>query len=113
MDLRGTELVVLSACDSASGERRVGEGVYGLRRAFVQAGAKSLVMSLWPVRDLVALRQMEAFYRSYQNGVDPSEALRRGQLETLAELRAATASLPGGSIAPVRIWAPFIVQQAG
>jgi len=112
MDLHGTDLVVLSACETAAGDVRVGEGVYGLRRAFVLAGAKNLVMSLWPVGDRTTREQMEAFYRAYGEGKSPAEALRQAQLQTLANLRELTKSMKE-PFTPVKLWAPFIVQQTG
>jgi CHAT domain-containing protein len=112
MNLYGTDLVVLSACETAAGDVKVGEGVYGLRRAFVLAGARNLVMSLWAVGDQTTREQMEAFYKAYGQGDAPAEALRRAQLQTLTNLREMTATMKE-PVTPVRLWAPFIVQQTG
>ena len=103
IDLHGTDLVVLSACQTGVGEVKNGEGVYGLRRVFALAGAKNLVMSLWRVEDIWTARQMEKFYQFYARGQTPAEALRSAQLVIIAELR------KDGSEDP-RLWAPFIVQ---
>jgi CHAT domain-containing protein/tetratricopeptide (TPR) repeat protein len=62
LNLNGTRLVTLSACDTGSGESRAGEGVLGLRRGFVQAGAQNLVMTLWPVADKETSQLMQEFY---------------------------------------------------
>jgi CHAT domain-containing protein len=62
------------------GEARIGEGVFGLRRAFVLAGAKTLVMSLWKVPDQQTQELMEDFYRRILAGEPRSEALREAQL---------------------------------
>jgi len=62
---------------------RNGEGVYGLRRAFVLAGAESLVMTLWPVSDLVARETMTAYYRGLQHGLGRGDALRQAKLTLL------------------------------
>ncbi len=80
LDLWGTKLVTLSACDTGVGEVHGGEGVYGLRRAFVLAGAESLVMSLWPVSDAVARDTMVTFYRGLRGGLGRGDALRRAKL---------------------------------
>ena len=84
LDLWGTELVVLSACDTGVGQVRNGEGVYGLRRALVMAGADSQVMSLWPVEDDATREFMMAYYRRLQAGAGRAEALRQVQLTMLA-----------------------------
>jgi CHAT domain-containing protein len=85
LDLWGTRLVVLSACETGVGKVSNGEGVYGLRRALVIAGAESLVMSLWQVDDLSTRDLMTRFYRKLENGEGRSAALRSAQLETLTQ----------------------------
>jgi CHAT domain-containing protein len=94
MDLLDTELVVLSACETALGPVEIGEGVFGLRRAFLLAGARALVMSLWKVPDLATAVLMERlYYNLLARGMDRAEALREAQASTrdatIRELRAA------------------------
>lgn len=81
LDLNGTDLVVLSACDTGRGDTLVGEGVFGLRRAFVISGADTLVMSLWKVPDKQTKELMISFYNQLLSGTDRVEALRNAQLE--------------------------------
>ena len=80
LDLWGTKLVTLSACDTGVGEIKNGEGVYGLRRAFFLAGAETLVMSLWPVSDAVTREMMSAYYGGLKQGLGRGDALRHAQL---------------------------------
>jgi CHAT domain-containing protein len=79
LNLWGTKLVTLSACDTGVGEIRQGEGVFGLRRAFVLAGAETLVMSLWPVSDAVTRQLMNDYYRGLKQGLGRGAALHRAQ----------------------------------
>jgi CHAT domain-containing protein len=80
LDLWGTKLVTLSACDTGVGEVKDREGVYGLRRSFFLAGAETLVMSLWPVSDYVTREMMTAYYTGLKKGFGRGEALRQSQL---------------------------------
>ena len=85
LDLLATDLVVLSACETASGDVPVREAIAGLRRAFVLAGAKTLVMSLWGVPDRQREKLMAEFYRRLLDGVPRADALRDAQLALRAE----------------------------
>jgi tetratricopeptide (TPR) repeat protein/CHAT domain-containing protein len=68
LDLRQTELVVLSACETGKGEIRNGEGIHGLRKAITDAGAEHILMSLWKVDDKVTSEYMQTFYGHYAQG---------------------------------------------
>ena len=80
MDLRNTELVVLSACETGVGEVATNEGVFGLRRAFMLAGARTLVTSLWRVPDQQTQELMSNFYSHLLAGTSRAESLRKAQL---------------------------------
>jgi CHAT domain-containing protein len=81
LSLRGTELVTLSACDTGLGDAFAGEGVAGLNQAFLAAGARRVMLSLWKVPDRETSLLMQDFYARYANGDDPAEALRAAKLE--------------------------------
>jgi CHAT domain-containing protein/tetratricopeptide (TPR) repeat protein len=87
LDLRGTELVVLSACVTGLGDVRTGEGVYGLRRAFLHAGARTLVTSLFSVPDQETRELMQAFYAALRAGKSRLEALHTAQREIIRQRR--------------------------
>ncbi|ADO69323.1 Tetratricopeptide repeat family protein [Stigmatella aurantiaca DW4/3-1] len=96
LNLWGTQLVVLSACDTGRGEVHLGQGVYGLRRALVAAGAETVLVSLWKVNDNSTHLLMDLYYRNLLAGQGRASALRGAMLS----LRA-THPHP-------HAWAPFI-----
>nr|VFK41191.1 MAG: Tetratricopeptide repeat-containing protein [Candidatus Kentron sp. SD] len=105
LNLQGTELVVLSACDTGKGEVDVSDGVYGLTRAFRIAGARNVLMTLWPLNDALAKEFMVDFYGNWLSGdarsVTPAEALRQTRLDWIRsddEQRRNS-----------RIWAPYVL----
>ncbi len=83
LNLWGTKLVTLSACDTGLGDVKVGDGVYGLRRALVLAGSESQMMSLWPVSDAATRDLMVGYYQRLKAGEGRSQALRQVQLKML------------------------------
>jgi CHAT domain-containing protein len=88
INLAGVDWAVLSACDTGVGEIKVGEGVFGLRRAFQVAGAKTVIMSLWPVEDETTRQWMGTLYREhFLNGKDTRESVRAASLQILAQRR--------------------------
>jgi CHAT domain-containing protein len=96
LNLWGTQLVVLSACDTGRGDIKLGQGVFGLRRALVTAGAETLVTSLWKVNDATTQVLMESYYRNLLAGQGRSAALSQA-------MRALRQKHPHP-----HFWAPFI-----
>jgi CHAT domain-containing protein/tetratricopeptide (TPR) repeat protein len=101
LNLEGSELVVLSACNTAQGNLDYSEGVYGLVRALRLAGARNVLVTLWPVNDGEARDFMVAFYKTWLNqiGSDPAKALRDTQLSYLKQ----------DKLRDSRVWAPYIL----
>ncbi|WP_375480518.1 CHAT domain-containing protein [uncultured Nostoc sp.] len=83
LNLTGTKLVVLSACDTGLGNISAGEGIYGLRRALVIAGSESQMISLWKVADDATKDLMVAYYKKLLQNKGRSDALHQTQLEML------------------------------
>lgn len=98
LNLFGTQLVVLSACDTGQGELSVGQGVYGLRRAFLVAGAETLVTSLWQVNDTATGKLMTLYYQKLLKQ-------RKGRL---AAMQGAMQEMRKKYKHPY-YWAPFLV----
>lgn len=103
LNLDGVEWAVLSACDTGVGEIRAGEGVFGLRRAFQVAGARTVVMSLWSVDDQATRAWMRALYEGrFQKKLSTVDAVHAASLTVLRDRRA-----KGQSTHPF-YWAAFV-----
>ena len=108
LKLNGTWLVVLSACDTGSGEARAGEGVMGLRRGFIQAGEQNLLMTLWPISDKTTVEIMLDFYEAADKTHNAPQALAEIQRDWLVKLREEL-----GLRAAVKLAGPFIMSSQG
>ena len=102
LNLSGVEWAVLSGCDTGVGEIRAGEGVFGLRRAFQLAGARTVIMSLWPVEDQSTQQWMAALYGNRLRNLSTADAVRNASLSVLRDRRAR-----GASTHPL-YWAAFV-----
>jgi len=98
VNLNGTQLVVLSACETGLGEITAGEGVFGLRRALVIAGAQTQVMSLWMVHDDATKELMALYYRALKAKQGRAQAMQSAQRQMLR-----------GKYAKPTYWGAFIV----
>jgi CHAT domain-containing protein len=110
LDLAGTQLVVLSACESGVGEIHNGEGVFGLRRALMLAGAQSQVTTLWNVADRTTSSLMIDYYKRLLQGGGRSAALRAAQLRLLNST-AYQHPYYWAAFVPIGSWTPLPAQQ--
>jgi CHAT domain-containing protein len=105
LDLSRVDLVVLSACETGLGRPQSGEGLLGLRRALLGAGARTVISSLWNVPDENTSRLMEDFYRNlWERHLPRGEALRTAQLALLERNRAES------GVALPATWGAFVLE---
>jgi tetratricopeptide (TPR) repeat protein len=104
MDLKGVDLVTVSACDTERGKVVRGEGAQGFSRAFLAAGARASVTSLWRVTDASAAEFMKQFYFAMSRGRSKADALRAAKLKFLRS---------GSRLAQPRYWAAFVLSGDG
>ena len=102
MNLTGTQLAVLSACETGLGASNM-EGVYGLQRGFKQAGVRSLCASLWSVNDLSTAQLMQSFFRQWLSG-KKGMTMQQAMITAMKEQRARTPE--------PYYWAPFVIYDA-
>jgi CHAT domain-containing protein len=110
LDLRGVEIVVLSACETGLGQSAGGEGVLGLQRAFQVAGARTVVASLWEVPDEATRALMTRAYENWWSGKQSKlEGLIEAQRRMLKEGVPGPDGKPGRGRTPPYYWAAFVL----
>lgn len=109
LDLRGTQLVVLSACETGLGQVQQGEGVYGLRRALVLAGTQAQLVSLWKVADAQTQALMVDYYERLLKGEGRSAALREAQKAMIAN-PATQHPYYWAAFLPIGNWMPLVTK---
>ena len=108
LDLQGTELVTLSACETGIGSIASGEGVIGLRRAFLAAGAKHVLSTLWPIADEMTVQLMSDFYKRIGSGQKVSNAFAGAQGEALKSFRS-----KGAKAEAMTLFGAFVLNRSG
>ena len=87
LNLEGTDLIVISACETGLGDLKAGEGVYGLQRAFLVAGADAMIMSLWKVDDAATQQLMTNFYNNWIKLGNKQKAFKQAQLQLMTKYK--------------------------